>query len=204
MRGSPLSRPHLLAIRYGKLNLVNPMMRKALVQRFGLALAVYAAIIGFAASTSPRPPWVLFLSLFGAFLIFSVVMSLLTDRQLAVRTGRADAPWIGSCAGWTQTFSNTPIDTARHYATQAICNIGGRKVVLINDWEAVGWIGSSWVNVPEWQEYQLDVLISVAWGGETCFTCSARPRWKMVWGGVSKSGRLAESLQREVERLVHN
>jgi hypothetical protein len=91
----------------------------------------------------------------------------------------------------------------RHVAAQAISNAGGRKVILVNGWEAVGWIGSSWVSVPEWQEYQLDVLVSQDGGGGTCFTCSVRPRWKFVWGGSSKSKRLAESLRREVEKLVH-
>jgi hypothetical protein len=189
---------------YAKLNRVNVEMRKALIWRSGLALAVFVVIIGFGASTSPQPPWPFYLSSFGLFLVFSVAMSLWGDRKLAARSGRLDAPWSGSNASWTQTFGHIPIQSASHVAAQAVSNAGGRGVQLVNSWEAIGWIGSSWVNVPEWQEYQLDVLVSQGAGGTTCFTCSTRPRWKVVWGGASKSKRLAESLRVEVERLLRD
>ncbi len=181
---------------------MNPEMRKALVQRSALALVAFGLIIGIGASASPQPPWPIFLTSFGAFLIFAVVTSLFGDRRLAVRSGRIDAPWIGSNASWTQTFAAIPIESACHLAGQAVTNVGGRRVELINGCEAVGWIGSGWTNIPEWQEYQLDVLVSQDPGGLTRFTCCARPRWKMGWGGTSKSRRLADSLRHEVERLA--
>jgi hypothetical protein len=182
---------------------VNHEMRKTVIRRAGLALAVYAVIVAFGASASPQPPWALFLTVFGMFLTFAVVSSLFGDRKLAIWTGRTDPPWAGSSARWTQTSAAIPLDSAAHFGVTAISRVGGRNAELISDWEAIGWIGSSLTNIPEWQEYQLDVLVSRAPDGHACFTCSARPRWKMGWGGASKSARLAESLRSEVERLVH-
>jgi hypothetical protein len=177
-------------------------MRKTVIRRTGLALAAYAVIIAFGASASPEPPWPFFLTVFGVFLTFCVVTSLMWDRKLAIRAGRTDAPWTGSSARWTQTFADTPLASASHFGLTAISKVGGRNAELISDWEAIGWTGSSLTNIPEWQEYQLDVLVSEVEDGQVCFTCSARPRWKLVWGGASKSARLAESLRCEVESLV--
>jgi len=185
-----------------RLHSVNHEMRKAVIRRTGLALGVYAVIIAFGASMSPQPPWPFFLTASGGFLTFAVATSLVWDRKLTVRVGRTDAPWTGSSARWAQTFAAVPLGSAAQFGVTAISRVGGRNAELISDWEAIGWIGSSLTNIPEWQEYQLDVLVSCTPDGRVCFTCSARPRWKMGWGGASKSGRLAESLRSEVERLV--
>jgi hypothetical protein len=180
----------------------NSVLRRALLWRSGLALGVFVIGIGFGASTSPQPPWPILLAAVGGFLAFSVITSLFGDRQLAVRAGRGDAPWKGSAAGWTQYVCDSSIGAGPHVATQAIVNIGGRKVELVNGTAAVGWIGSSWVNLPEWQEYQLAVVVAQDSNGGTSFTCCARPRWKTRWGGASKSRRLALALRQEVVTMV--
>jgi len=178
-------------------------MRRALLWRSGLALLAFGVLIGFAALSSPQPPWPGFLALSAAFLAYAVLMSTFGDRKLAVRAGRGDEPpWTGSGARWTEHLSGTPFGTATTYAIRAITNVGGRNVELVNGSAAIGWVGSRWTNVPEWQEYELAVVVSPVRGGGSCFTCCVRPRWKanLTWG--SKSQRVAESLRSEVEKLV--
>ena len=183
---------------------MNPVIRRALLWRSGLALLVFGVIIGFAALSSPQPPWPpLFLPFFGAFFTYAVLMSTFGDRKLAVRAGRGDEPpWTGSGARCAEYLSGTPSGAATTYATRAITNVGGRNVELVNGSAAIGWVGSRWTNVPEWQEYELGIVVSPLRDGASCFTCCVRPRWKSTWTWGSKSQRLAESLRSEVEKLV--
>ena len=94
------------------------------------------------------------------------------------------------------------MEAAPQVALQAVTVVGEHKPALVSDWEAVGWIGSWWTNVPRFQEYQLDVFVSEGTDGMTCFTCSARPRWVMSWAGFTQSQRLVARLCQEVERLI--
>ena len=74
---------------------------------------------------------------FGTFLMNAVTMSMFGDRRLAARSGRLGAPWTGSNASRSQTTAAIPADRAIHLAVQAITDIGGRKVVLVDQWEGV-------------------------------------------------------------------
>ncbi len=86
----------------------------------------------------------------------------------------------------------------------AISHIGGRSIGTYNGVMVTGWIGSVFVNLPEWQQYQLAVALSLAPDGSTVFTSCARPRFATALFCASKSKRLAGSLQDELLRLINS
>jgi hypothetical protein len=140
---------------------------------------------------------------FGVALIGYLAEVVWGDRRLAVLSGRQrKPPWSGSNTSSAQVLAAVPLDTAPQIALQAVTFVGERKPVLVSDWEAVGWIGSWWTNVPRFQAYQLDVFVSEGPDGLTCFTCSARPRRVMSWAGITQSRKLVARLSRIVERLT--
>ena len=181
---------------------MNPAIRRALAIRGGLALALFALLVVLAATSSPQFPWPVFLTFFTVVVTLLVIWSVFCDRKLAVRAGRGTAPWTGSLARWTQQFAAVSIERAGQVALQAVANVGGRGVEFVDASTAIGWIGLSWTNMAERQEYELAVVLAPDSNGGTCFTCCARPRWSLTMRGGEKSLRLSESLGSEVERLV--
>jgi hypothetical protein len=176
----------------------HPEYRRELWWRVGGGVGVYAAaaVILLAAS---QPVGVAF---FALALIGYLVHVVWGDRRLAVLSGhQRKPPWSGSNTSSAQVLAAVPLDSAPRIALRAVTVVGERKPVLVSDWEAVGWIGSWWTNIPRFQEYQLDVFVSEGADGMTCFTCSARPRWVMSWAGFTQSQRLVTRLSQEVERL---
>jgi hypothetical protein len=130
------------------------------------------------------------------------VSSVIGDRRLALRAGRADPPWSGSNVHWTQEVLAVPNDSAIPLAGQVVKHVGGRDVEVVNG-TAIGWIGSSF---PFWQEYQLAIAVSPGPDGSVCFTCCSRLRWTAIWAGAASLGpqseKLAEALRTEVRRSV--
>jgi hypothetical protein len=99
-------------------------------------------------------------------------------------------------------FRPCPIKSPTALSVRAISRAGGRDVKLVNGSTAIGWIGDPTTNVPDWQEYQLAVVVSPESDDRSCFTCCARPRWWAALAGATKSQRLAESLRAEIEKLA--
>jgi hypothetical protein len=177
----------------------HPEYRRQLWLRVGLAVGLYivVAVILLAAS---QPVGVAF---FGVALIGSLAHYVWGDRRLAILSGRPlKPPWSGSNTSSAQVLGAVSLDEAARIALRAVTVVGERRPELVSDWEAVGWVGSPWTNIPRLQEYQLDVFVSEGTDGMTCFTCSARPRWVMSWAGITQGHRLVARLAQEVERLA--
>jgi len=183
---------------------VNRIIARAFVLRGALAIAALLLLVGMASSTSSPPPWIPFVTFFGVFLTATVIMTTFADRRLMVTAGRENAPWLGSNARWCQFTSPTPPDAAPGIAARAIANSGGRRVEVIHGSVAVGWIGSSWTNLPQFQEYQLSIVTSPNGSGGSIFTCCARPRWSTALLGASRSRSLGDSLDSAVRRFTND
>ena len=181
---------------------MNPVIVRAFVLRGALAVAALLLLVGMAAGASSPPPWIPFVTFFGVFLTAVVIFSTFTDRRLMIRAGRENAPWLGSNARWCQFASPTPPAAAPGIAARAIADLGGRQVQVIHGSVAVGWIGTSWTNLPQFQEYQLSIVTSPDGSGGSTFTCCARPRWSTALLGASRSRSLADSLDTAVRRIT--
>ncbi len=181
---------------------MNPVIARAILFRGALAIAALLVLVGMATSTSSPPPWIPFVAFFGLFLTAVVIMSTFGDRRLMIAAGRETAPWLGSNARWCQFTVPTPPDTAPAIAARAVANVGGRRVVIIHDTVAVGWIGNSWTNLPQFQEYQLTIVTAPDGRGGSTFTCCARPRWSTALLGASRSRSLADSLDSAVRSIT--
>ena len=191
-----------MGIGHGRLRQVNRVMVRAFLLRGALAIAALLVLAGMATSASSPPPWIPFITFFGVFLTAMVVTTTLADRRLQVRAGRENAPWLGSNASWCQFTTPTAPDAAPGIAAQAIASVGGRKVQIIHDSVAVGWIGNSWTNIPQFQEYQLSIVTSPDGSGGSTFTSCARPRWSTSLFGASRSHDLAVSLDSAVRKMT--
>jgi hypothetical protein len=177
----------------------NPEYRREVRLRVGAGVAVYIVFAVILLSAS-QPFGVAF---FALALIGYLLETVWGDRKLAVLSGRQrKPPWSGSNTSSAQVLAAVPLDKAPQIAFRAVTIVGTGKPALVSDWEAVGWIGSWWTNVPRWQAYQLDVFVSEGPDGLTCFTCSARPRRVMSWAGITQSQKLVARLSQEVERLA--
>ena len=120
-------------------------------------------------------------------------------------------PGVGSGASTVTAIFQGTTDTARAASTQAIRNLGGRDISLIGSNITTGWVGSMWTNIPQWQAYQLAVVIEDEEANTLRLLCCARPRkawaaylcvsWWYVWGG-NRSDELAERLSQEITRLT--
>ncbi len=185
---------------------MNQVMRRAIAFRAALVLLAVVLATSLAASAPVPPPWPVWVLLPLFFLAFwsgVATISIVTDRRLAVRAGRASPPWTGSNARWAQFAHPMPLDTAVRLATDAISNMGGRGVEAVSGVMVTGWVGSVFTNLARWQQYQLAVALSWAPDGSTVFTSCARPRFGATLFGAPKSQRLAASLQDELLRLIN-
>ncbi len=73
---------------------------------------------------------------------------------------------------------------------------------VVDGHSVVGWRGFLFTNMPQWQEYQLAIVLSSYAAGGTQFTCCARPRFSTAILGAQKSQELVGSLQSEVVNLT--
>lgn len=170
--------------------------------RLMLFLVMMALVIAFGAAAPTPPPWPLLIGFFFIFGLVVVTLSIVTDRRLAVRSGRASAPWTGSNARWVQFAYPVPLQRAIALAATALSQMGAQRVETVNDVMVTGWVGSALTNLPQWQQYQLAVGLAAAPDGTTVFTSCARPRSSMAYMGASKSQQLATALQNELWILV--
>jgi hypothetical protein len=166
-----------------------------------MAAGAAALVLGFTELTAPDPPWPILFLMTGAWAVAVGIGSTYSDRKLAIQAGREDAPWSGNRARWAQWHAQTrPITLPTDIALRAIANVGGRRPEFVNASTAVGWIGSSF---PYLREYQLAVVLSRGLEGETLFTCCARPRFKegfQTMGGF-RSQRLGSRRPLARERI---
>jgi hypothetical protein len=176
-------------------------MRRALVLRLTVLVLTLGSVAALASTAKPAPPWAQLMTFFGVFGLVVVAVSIRSDRRLLTRAGRGSAPWTGSNARWTQIFLSVNPDQARNMAERAIRAIGGNHVEWLDENTAIGWIGWVLTNLPEWQQYQLAIVISPGPGGGLTFTCCARPRASVALMGASKGQRLASALRSELEAL---
>ena len=182
---------------------MNPELLRAFVLRGLVGVAVLVSVFLFTLiGKSPVAPWLVAI-LFAPFVAFGVISLTLGDRKLAVRCGRENAPWNGSNSRWCQFNSSTRPAAAPSIAATAISEVGGRQVQIVHGSVAVGWIGSSWTNIPQFQEYQLSIVTAPNDSGGSTFTCCARPRWNSAKFGTSRSRSLSDALDSEVQRLTH-
>jgi hypothetical protein len=133
------------------------------------------------------------------------------DRKRQLARGKPDNPWSGSGASTVTAIFRGTADAARTASTQAIRHLGGQDISLNGSSVITGWIGSMWTNIPQWQAYQLSVVIEDEEANPLHLLCCARPRkawaaslcwtWWYVWGG-NGSDELAQRLSQEIIRLT--
>ncbi len=162
----------------------------------GILLALVASMPG------ANPPWPLLIGFFGVFGAIVITTSVFTDRRLSLRAGRGDAPWIGAQARWAAVETAVPITQAVGVARDAIRQAGGRDLSVNGDSIVVGWIGTVFTNLPQWQQYELAIVISPASNGGTQFICCARPRFSTTFLGGSRSYEIVSILESEIESLA--
>jgi hypothetical protein len=179
---------------------VNPVLLKAFALREAVALILVAVLI---VCIPPSPSIAIEALFFGPVATLMVIMTIFSDRKLALRAGRGDDPWNGPYVAWNQLASPTPVEAATAVGVRAIANVGGRDAGPVRETTAVGWIGS---NFPLFQEFELAVEASTESPGQTLFTCCARPRWSPPFLMISMSGlqnrRLVDSLSAELQSLI--
>jgi len=177
----------------------NPEYARQLLLRIGLGGVAYL-VLAVILLASSQPVGVAF---FGVALVLYVFDVVYGDRRLAILSGRPlKPPWTGSNTSSAQVLADVPLKAGAQVALQAVTVVGKRRATLVSDWEAVSWIGYFWTNIPRLQEYQVDVFVSEGANGGTLFTCSARPRRVMSWGGITQSQKLVAGLVQEIERLT--
>jgi hypothetical protein len=121
-----------------------------------------------------------------------------------------DNRWVGGGSSTvTADFPGTAA-AARVASTKAIQNLGGQDISLIGSSITTGWMGSMWTNIPQWQAYQLSVVMENEEGNPVHLLCCVRPRkawaavlnlsWWYVWGG-NRSAQLAQRLSEEIAQL---
>jgi hypothetical protein len=185
---------------YAKIVFVNPVLLKAFAIREAIALVLVAVLI----ISIPRSPSLAVEALFfGPVATLLVIVTIISDRKLALRAGRGDDPWNGPYVAWNQLTWPTLAESPAALGVRAISNVGGRDAGLVRETTAVGWVGS---NFPLFQEFQLAVEASTESPGQTLFTCCARPRWSPPFLMISMTGlqnrRLVDSLRAELQRLI--
>jgi hypothetical protein len=80
--------------------------------------------------------------------------------------------------------------------------MGCHGITVLDDGSAVGWIGSSWTNIPNKAEYMVAVARIVQPDGSIVLDCSCRPRFSSSLFGSRRSGDLTHRLVAEVTRLA--
>ena len=102
----------------------------------------------------------------------------------------------------------TPVDLfvdpqlATKLAVQAIQRIGGTDVRVLDDGSAIGWIGSTWTNIPSRAPYLLAVSRVIQPDGSVVLVCSAQPRFSSQIFGGRRSDDLTDRLVAEVTHLA--
>ena len=141
----------------------------------------------------------------GAFILLCVVGAyfvVASDRKRAIRHGRVARFGGGGLGNSVPVVVLVSSDSAMQIAKEAIRQVGGREVVSLSGSAAVGWIGSSWTNLPNRSEYELRVSLSTLADGSTQFVCSGRPRFASQLTGTARSRELATRLASEVSSLA--
>ncbi|MDA8343162.1 MAG: hypothetical protein M0007_13205 [Actinomycetota bacterium] len=181
---------------------------KAVLWRVGARRAAWILVplwlfLAFVGAVVPTPPpWLLLYGFFTAFGLFAAAVSTVSDRRVALRAGRADPPWRGPLAFTLPVETPVAPERALAVARRAVVMAGGTDVEAVEPATILGWIGSSWTNVPSRQQYQLAVAVMAGADGGVLFICTARPRFASALLGAGRSQRLAELLQSAVVSLV--
>jgi hypothetical protein len=133
----------------------------------------------------------------------AMVLYFRLDRKWSIKRGKTKGT-EGKFPASVSTRVIVPPEVAVQIAKDAIKRIGGREVEQLDAYTVMGWIGSAFLNVASWGEYQLVVSQRVEPDGSSSLTCSARPRNPMNFIGPGISQRHAERLATEISSLAHS
>ena len=142
----------------------------------------------------------IFVTLFVLMIVGGAVVVIQSDRKRRPGdTKLLQASSIGSESMIPVAISTTPGDAVK-IAQASIGKMGGREITTEGDRVVAGWIGSALTNLPNQQEYQLFVSISIVSEGMMQLSCGARPRFASSLFGSTKAQELAQRLAAEVSR----
>jgi hypothetical protein len=173
-------------------------MGRAVGLRAALVFGPLVVLMVIVAASPGYKPWAVILVFFGVFGLFGLIIFTRTDRKLKADLGKPDAPWAGAYASALPVDTDLSPETALEIARQCIVQLRARDVRTIGGHTAVGWVGSVLTNVPQWQAYEVAVVILVKPDGMTQMVCCARPRFSIAYFGAAKSRDLAGQLQQAV------
>lgn len=184
------------------ISVVNRVLWRVGAIRAAWILVPIWVIVAFAGAVSRRTPWLLLYGFFTAFGLLMAIVVTVSDRRLAVRTGRGYRPRRGPNAFAIPVETSVVPQRAMAIARRAVVMAGGSDVDVIEPATIVGWIGSVWTNAPQKQQYELAVSVMEGTGGGVVFVCSAQPRFSAALLGAGRSRQLAELMQSAVVSLA--
>jgi hypothetical protein len=140
-----------------------------------------------------------------AFLVFCVgglLLIFFSDRKRSIRR-------LGSTASAPNLIPfGTPVATfvdeqrAGQIARSAIQQVGAHDLTVLTDGTTIGWVGSSWTNIPRRAEYMVAVSREIQPDGSLILGCIGQPRFSNTLFGAGQSARLTRQLVAEVQTLV--
>ncbi len=186
-----------------KISVVNRVLwRVGAIRAAWVLVPIWLFVACAGAVSGGTAPWALLYGFFTAFGVLVAIVGTVSDRRLAVRAGRADAPWRGYPAFSLPVETSVAPEHALAIARRAVAMTGGSAIELVEPTTVIGWIGSVWTNAPQKQQYELAVAVMAGTGGGIEFVCCARPRFSSAAFGAAKCQLLAELLQSAVVSLA--
>lgn len=129
--------------------------------------------------------------------VFLWLVYLRVDVRFRIRRDAtfATSGSFGSADRWVT--DRTPADALRS-ARQAIEAIGGRDLVQVGSDYVYGWVGTVWINIAKYAQYQLLVSVEGDFQGCTTVTCSVRPGVPLLGGSQGVSSKWLQRLSYEL------
>jgi hypothetical protein len=141
-------------------------------------------------------------TVFLAMCIGGAVVVIRSDRKRAVKAAAASTPDRSVLPPGTPVDVFVDPSVATHIAAEAVRQVGGHDINVLDDGSAVGWIGSSLTNIPNKAEYMVAVARIAQPDGSIVLACSSRPRFSSSLFGSRRSIDLTQRLVDEVTILA--